>query len=60
MYMGRRRKYISEEEVKEANSKKAKRYYMDNVVEVRRKNLEKYYERKRGLEGGEGLEGGGV
>lgn len=41
--MGRKRKYFSEEQVKEANRKKAEKYYKDNIDEVRKRNLEKYH-----------------
>lgn len=44
--MGRKRKYFSEEQIKNANRKKAEKYYKDNINIIREKNLKKYYDSK--------------
>jgi hypothetical protein len=44
--MGRRKKYVNEEERKRADCEKARRYYERNREEVKRKNLEKYWEKR--------------
>lgn len=45
--MGRLKKYKTEEELKEANRQKSKRYYWRNKEKVDKRILEKYYENKR-------------
>ena len=48
--MGRKRKYITEEEKQQANKDKYMRYYWKNCKKVKRKNLKRYYENKRNLQ----------
>lgn len=43
---GRDRKYKTQEEINEANRLKRKKYYEKNKETIRKKNLEKYHERK--------------
>lgn len=49
--MGRRKKYVTEEQRREANNRKAMKYYLENVEEVRAKNLRKYHEEKVKMSG---------
>ena len=44
--MGRKKKYNSLDEVKEAQKKWAKEYYYRNKEIINKKTMEKYYERK--------------
>lgn len=44
--MGRRKKYYSDEQKKEADKIKAEKYYLKNRELVKKKNLEKYHEGK--------------
>ena len=44
---GRDKKYNTQEELHEANRIKRKKYYEKNKESIRKKNLEKYYERKK-------------
>lgn len=44
--MGRKKKYKTEDEIKEANRKKALAYYHRNKEEINRKKMEKYYAEK--------------
>jgi hypothetical protein len=53
--MGRKKKYKTEEELKNANRKKALEYYHRNKKELNRKKMEKYYEEKKRREMGEGV-----
>ena len=45
--MGRKRKYNTEEEKRQANRDKFMRHYWKNVKKIRKKNLKKYYENKK-------------
>ena len=44
--MGRKKKYITEEEKLQANRDKFMRYYWKNVDKIRKQNLKKYYDKK--------------
>jgi hypothetical protein len=44
--MGRKRKYNTEEEKRQANRDKYMRYYWRNVKKIRKEKLKKYYENK--------------
>ena len=44
--MGRKRKYITEEEIRSAICEKSMRYYWKNVKKIRKRNLKKYHEKK--------------
>lgn len=44
--MGRKRKYVTDEEKAAAVRERATRYYWKNVKKVRAKNLRRYYDRK--------------
>jgi len=44
--MGRKLKYKTEEERKEANRIKSRKYYLKNAEKIRKKRMEKYYEEK--------------
>jgi hypothetical protein len=44
--MGRHRKYITEEEKRQANKEKYMRYYWRNVKRRRKDALKRYYENK--------------
>jgi hypothetical protein len=44
MYMGRNRKYFTDEEKTQANRNAVMRYYERNKDAVKKKNLERYYE----------------
>lgn len=46
-YMGRKRKYNTEEEVNNAIREKSMRYYWKNAKKIREKNLERYYNEKK-------------
>jgi len=41
--MGRYKKYMTQEQMDEANRIKARRYYERNKEKVKKKNLERYY-----------------
>lgn len=43
IYMGRKRKYHSLEQAKEAQKKWAKEYYYRNKEDINQKTMEKYY-----------------
>ena len=45
--MGRKRKYITEEEKQQANKDKYMRYYWKNVEKIKKKNLNRYYVKKK-------------
>lgn len=45
--MGRKKKYITKEELSDANKEKYMRYYLKNIVERRKKALERYYKNKK-------------
>lgn len=45
--MGRKKKYITKEELSDANKEKYMRYYLKNIVERRKKALERYYNNKK-------------
>mgnify|MGYP007070556928 CR=1 FL=1 len=49
-YMGRHKKYITEEEKKQANRDKFMKHYWKNQEKIKKKNLERYYENKRNLQ----------
>lgn len=44
--MGRKQKYITEEEKKQANRDKVMRHYWRNQEKIKEKNLKRYYEKK--------------
>jgi hypothetical protein len=44
--MGRKKKYLTEEEIREANLLKAQRYYDRNKEVIREKNRKRYHEKK--------------
>ena len=44
--MGRKKKYITNEEKQQANKDKYMRYYWKNAKKIRKKNLERYYAKK--------------
>lgn len=43
--MGRKQKYFTKEEKRQANRDKFMRYYWKNVEKVKKINLERYYEK---------------
>ena len=43
-YMGRHKKYITEEEKINANRKKAMKHYWKNCEKIKKKNLKRYYD----------------
>jgi len=45
--MGRKRKYFTDDEKIQANRDKFMRYYWKNTKKIRKKNLARYYERKK-------------
>jgi len=45
--MGRKRKYYTEEERREAQRKWAREYYYRNKDKINKKAMDKYYEKKR-------------
>jgi hypothetical protein len=45
--MGRKKKYLTSEEKREAQNRWAREYYLRNKEMVDKKSIEKYYERKR-------------
>jgi len=47
--MGRKKKYITSEEQKQAVNERAMRYYLRNKESIQKKNLRRYYENKRDL-----------
>ena len=49
MRMGRKQKYFTEEEKKQANRDKYMRFYWRNVKKIRKEKLNRYYENKRNL-----------
>lgn len=46
MHMGRKRKYITNEEKLTANREKFMRHYEKNKEKIRKKNLERYHAKK--------------
>lgn len=44
--MGRKRKYFTDEELKQSNRDKFMRFYIKNKEKIKKKNLERYYEKK--------------
>jgi hypothetical protein len=44
--MGRKKKYKTEEEQRQANRDKAMKYYLKNKAECQRKALERYHKNK--------------
>jgi hypothetical protein len=48
--MGRKRKYLTEEEKLNARRERQMRYYWKTVNKQRKKSLERYYENKRNLQ----------
>jgi Ca2+-binding EF-hand superfamily protein len=44
--MGRKQKYITDEEKIQANRDKFMRYYFKNKEKIKKKNLERYYAKK--------------
>lgn len=44
--MGRKRKYFTAEEKRQANRDKFMRFYEQNKEEIKRKNLKRYHDRK--------------
>ncbi len=47
--MGRKKKYMTEEELRESNLLKAQRYYEKNKDLIREKNRKRYHEKKNKL-----------
>ena len=45
-YMGRKLKYKTEEEKKQANRDKFMKHYWKNTEKIRKRNLKRYYENK--------------
>jgi hypothetical protein len=45
--MGRKKKYLTEEERLEAQRKDSMKYYLNNCEKIKKRNLKKYYERKK-------------
>jgi len=45
--MGRKKKYLTEEERLEAQRNDSMKYYKNNSEKIKMKNLKKYYERKK-------------
>jgi hypothetical protein len=45
--MGRKKKYLTEEEKRIARNKRAMRYYIRNKHEIKKKNLNRYYRSKK-------------
>ena len=48
--MGRKKIYFTEKEIKEANKRKSRRYYLKNSEKIKKKRMEKYYEEKKRME----------
>ena len=48
--MGRKRKYNTEEELKQAIRDKSMKYYLKNKSIIKTKNLRRYYENKRNIQ----------
>ena len=48
--MGRKRKYITEEEIRIARNKRRMKYYRLHKTEEQEKALARYYENKRNLQ----------
>jgi hypothetical protein len=44
---GRKKKYHTEEDLKEANRIKQRRYYERNADKVRKRNIERYHDNKQ-------------
>jgi len=44
--MGRKKKYTTEQQLSDANKEKYMRYYHNNIIERRKKALERYYIKK--------------
>jgi hypothetical protein len=44
--MGRKKKYTTDKQLNDANKEKYMRYYWKNVIERRKKSLERYYSKK--------------
>lgn len=44
--MGRKQKYFTEEERRQANRDKFMRFYEKNKKQIQKKNLNRYYEKK--------------
>lgn len=42
--MGRKLKYLTDDEKKEANNKKARKYYQKNKERIRKQRMQKYWE----------------
>lgn len=51
--MGRKLKYKTEEEKRQANRDKYMRYYWRNVKKIRKQKLKEYYENKRNIQNSE-------
>ena len=47
--MGRKKKYNTLEEQRQANRDKFMRYYWRNAKKIKKQNLERYYENKRNI-----------
>jgi hypothetical protein len=45
--MGRRKKYLTEEELRVARNERAMRYYWRNKEKIKARNLEKYHAKKK-------------
>ena len=48
--MGRKKKYNTDEEERQAVCEKSMRYYKRNIKKIRKKNLKRYYENKRNIQ----------
>jgi len=48
--MGRKLKYKTEEEKRQANRDKFMRFYWKNSDKIKKQNLKRYYENKRNLQ----------
>jgi len=47
--MGRKVIYKTKEEIKEANKIKSRKYYLKNAEKIKKRRMEKYYEKKKML-----------
>jgi hypothetical protein len=48
--MGRKKKYNTDEELKQAICEKSTKYYLKNQSIIKEKNLKRYYENKRNIQ----------
>jgi len=49
-YMGRKKKYNTQEELKQAIREKSAKYYLKNTSIIKEKNLKTYHENKRNIQ----------